>query len=812
MAELPQQAQAVIVGGGVGGCSIAYHLTKMGCTDVVVLERKELTSGSTWHSAGLVGQLRSNVSLTRMMQYSTDLYRNLKNETEQDTGWREVGGVRLASSPERMQSLKRLVGLARAFGMPLELISPKEAQDLFPLISLEGVLGAAYTPTDGIVDPSMLTRSLAKGARNRGARIFEDTLVTGIKLKEGRVDQVITDKGNIKTEVVVNAAGMWAGELARLVDVHLPVVAMPHVYLITKPIESVEPSFPTLRDPDLLVYFREEVGGLTVGGYERNPVTWALDGIPENFKYHLLPFDWNRMGPLMENAIKRVPVVETAEIRQLYNGPEAFTPDGEFLLGPTEVEGFWVAAAFCAHGLAGAGGIGKVMAEWILEGNPEWDVWPLDLRRFGHHYSSQSMVVERTLETYSEYYDIHFPGEERKSGRPLRLSPAYASQKRLQASFGEKTGWERTNWYDSNAAQASHGHTVKGWRGKFWSPAIGVEHLATRDTAGLFDESSFSKIVVSGSGALDFLQSMCSNNLDAPVGKVVYTSMLNPHGGIECDFTVSRIESDQFLIITGTALMRHDLIWIMHHMPKDGSVTVEDVTSKYACIGLWGPNARTILERVTREDVSHAGFPYMSVRKIHVGWVPALAMRVTYVGELGWEIYCPMESGKYLWDTLYEEGQPHGLIPAGYRAIDSLRLEKGYRSWGTDITPETTPFEAGLAFAVDLNKGDFIGRDALLAQKESGIKRKLCCLALGDPCVEVMGNEPLRLPGEERVVGWITSGGYGYSVKKALAYAYLPLEYSEQDMILKLEFFGDLYDAIVVRDPQVDPKNKRIKS
>lgn len=812
MTTLPQQAQVVIVGGGVGGCSIAYHLTKMGWRDVVVLERKELTSGSTWHSAGLVGQLRSNVNLTRMMQYSTDLYRSLKDETEQDTGWREVGGVRLASSPERMQSLKRLVGLARAFGMPLELISPKDAQALFPLISLQGVLGAAYTPTDGIVDPSMLTRSLAKGARQQGARFFEDTRVTGITLKKGRVDEVITDRGNIKTEVVVNAAGMWAGELAHLVGVHLPVVAMPHVYLISKPIEGVEPSFPTLRDPDLLVYFREEVGGLTVGGYERNPVTWALDGIPEDFKYHLLPFDWDRMGPLMEKAIKRVPIVETAEIRQMYNGPEAFTPDGEFLLGPTEVGGFWVAAAFCAHGLAGAGGVGKVMAEWIIEGNPEWDVWALDLRRFGPHYSSQSLAVDRTLETYSEYYDIHFPGEERKTGRPLRLSPAYESQRNLQASFGEKAGWERTNWYDSNASRASHGHRVKGWRGKYWSPAIGVEHLATREAAGLFDESSFSKIALRGPGALAFLQSMCSNNVEVPVGKVVYTSMLNPRGGIECDFTVSHIGPEEYLIITGTALVRHDLIWIKHHMPMDGSVIVEDVTSNYACIGLWGPHARTIMESVTREDVSHAGFPYMSVKKVHLGWVPALAMRITYVGEQGWEIYCHMEAGKRLWDTLYEAGQRHGLTPAGYRAIDSLRLEKGYRVWGTDITPETTPFEAGLAFAVDLNKGDFIGRDALIKQKEIGLKRKLCCLALENPEVEVMGNEPLRLPGEETVAGWVTSGGYGYSVRKALAYAYLPLEYSERGTDLELEFFGDLYAAAVVDDPQYDPKNVRIKS
>ena len=385
MAELPTQSQVVIIGGGVGGCSIAYHLAKMGWTDVIVLERKELTSGSTWHSAGLVGQLRSDVNLTRMMQYSTELYGRLPEETGQDTGWRAVGGVRLASSPARLEELKRQVALSRSFGMPLELIGPDEAHKLFPLMTLDGVVGAVYTPNDGMVDPSMLTRALAAGAKARGVRFFEDVLVTGIQLKDGRVRSVSTSEGEIQTEVVVNAGGMWAGEIGRMVGLILPVVPMAHVYMITKPIEQITTELPTLRDPDLLVYFREETGGLVVGGYERNPAPWALDGIPKDFMYHLLPFDWDRFGPLMESAIKRVPSVETAEIRQLYNGPEAFTPDGEYILGPTEVKGFWVAAAFCAHGLAGAGGIGKVMAEWIIEGIPEWDIWRLDVRRFGPH-------------------------------------------------------------------------------------------------------------------------------------------------------------------------------------------------------------------------------------------------------------------------------------------------------------------------------------------------------------------------------------------------------------------------------------------
>ena len=438
MTDLPSQAQVVIIGGGVGGCSIAYHLTLMGWKDVVLIERHELTAGSTWHSAGLVGQLRSDANLTRMMRYSTDLYRRLKAETGQDTGWREVGGLRLASSPERMEENKRLVGMARSFGMPMEILSPKEAQKMFPMINLDGVLGAVYTPTDGVIDPTGLTNALAAGARSRGARIFLDTNVEKINLKDGRVDEVVTDQGTIKTEIVVNAAGQWGGEVGRMVGLTLPVVPMAHLYIITRPIEGVGHDIPTLRDPDLLVYWREEVGGLVTGGYEREPAPFGLNGIPKDFKYQLLPPDWERFAPLMENSIKRVPAVETAEIIQLLNGPEGFTPDGEFLLGPTSVKGFWVACAFCAHGLAGAGGIGKVMAEWIIDGTPEWDMWRLDVRRFGSNYNSQDYTVARTIETYTQYYDIHYPGEERLSRRGLRLSPTYYRLRDLGLSSAKR--------------------------------------------------------------------------------------------------------------------------------------------------------------------------------------------------------------------------------------------------------------------------------------------------------------------------------------------------------------------------------------
>ncbi|MEP7356712.1 MAG: FAD-dependent oxidoreductase, partial [Anaerolineales bacterium] len=435
MSTIPSQARVVIIGGGVGGCSIAYHLALLGWTDVVVLERSELTSGSTFHSAGLVGQLRTSANLTRMIRYSTDLYRRLKDETGVDPGWREVGSLRLASSAARLEELKRLVAVSRSFGLPLELISPAVAQSLFPLMTLDDVTGAVYLPTDGYIDPTGLTMALAAGARARGVRFLTQTRVQSIGLKAGRVHEVVTDQGAIETEIVVNAAGQWAGEIGRMVGLNFPIIPMAHLYLITRPIAGVQPGLPTMRDPDLLVYYREEVGGLIAGGYERQPAPWSLDGIPADFNHKLLPPDWERFTPLMENAIRRVPALETAEVVMLLNGPEGFTPDGEYLLGPTPINGFWIAAAFCAHGLAGAGGIGKAMAEWIVSGHPEWDMWRLDVRRFGANYASQAYTLARTVETYAKYYDIHYPNEERRSARPLRLSPAYSRLATLGADF-----------------------------------------------------------------------------------------------------------------------------------------------------------------------------------------------------------------------------------------------------------------------------------------------------------------------------------------------------------------------------------------
>jgi len=495
----------------------------------------------------------------------------------------------------------------------------------------------------------------------------------------------------------------------------------------------------------------------------------------------------------------------------MINGPEAFTPDGEFILGESEVRGFFVAAGFCAHGIAGAGGIGKVMAEWIVEGQPSLDLWHMDIRRFGARYRSRDYTHARTWETVYHYYDIHFPNQEREAGRPLRLSPAYSRLQELGAVFGEKAGWERANWFEPNGERITPSFEPTGWARKFWSPAIEAEHRATRERVALFDATSFSKFEVTGPGALEFLQHLCANNIDRPVGKVIYTQLLNPRGGIECDLTVTRLGPDRFRIITGTAFGDHDLGWIRRHLPEDGSVVVHDVTSQYCCYALQGPLAREVLQSVTRDDVSNQAFPYMTAREITVGHVPVLAVRVTYVGELGWELYAPMEYGLVLWDTLWEAGQPHGMVAAGYRAIDSLRLEKGYRYWSADITPVDNPFEAGLGFAVRLNKGDFIGREALLAAREKGITRKLCCILLEEGTrVMPLGNEAVLADG--RVVSWVTSGGYGYTVGRSIAYAYLPTELARPGTPLEVEWFGERVSAQVAQEPLYDPKGERIRT
>jgi 4-methylaminobutanoate oxidase (formaldehyde-forming) len=803
--ELPARARVVIIGGGVGGTSIAYHLAELGERDVVLLDRDELTSGSTFHSAGLVGQLRASVSLTRMMMDSVALYRTL------DCGWVECGGIRLACTPDREQEVLRQVAWAETFGLPLELLSADEAQALFPLMVTDGVRCASYLATDGYLDPSQLTFALAAAAREGGCRIFTHTRVTGIDVTHGplggQVHGVQTEWGAIEAEIVVNAGGMFAAELGRLAGVRVPIVPFAHEYLVTQPFRERGSGehLPTLRDPDLLVYFREEGAGLVMGGYERASAPWALDdheldAIPPDFNGQLLEEDWPRFEQIAVNSRERVPVMDDVPVTKLINGPEAFTPDNEFCLGETDVRGFFVAAGFCAHGLAGAGGVGKAMAEWIVAGEPSLDLWDMDIRRFGPHYRSPSYTLKRAKEVYETYYDIRYPGHEREAGRPLRVSSAYSWHSEHGAAFGEKSGWERVNWYECNADAGDESLRPRGWAGKLWSPAIGAEHRATRETAGLFDESSFAKLELEGPGAADLLEQLCDNRVARDVGQITYTQMLNRRGGIECDFTVARLAEERFAIVTGTAFGNHDRSWIAAHLPADGSVRLTDVTARWACFGLWGPRARDILAPITSDPLD---FGYMRLREIAVGDVPVRAVRVTFVGELGWELYCPTEYGAALWRALWEAGQPHGLMAGGYRAIDSLRLEKGYRVWAADITPDDTPLEAGLGFCVRKDK-TFLGLQALRDPV-----RRLRAITLDDPRAVALGNEPVRVAGE--TVGRVTSGGYGYTVERSIAYAYVPATHGEGTAV-EIDVFGEWVGGKIVHEPLFDPESARVRA
>jgi glycine cleavage system aminomethyltransferase T/glycine/D-amino acid oxidase-like deaminating enzyme len=801
--DLADRARIVIVGGGVGGASVAYHLARRGVRDVLLVERAELTSGSTFHSAGLVGQLRSDPALTRMNVHSVELYREL-SKGEHDPGWVESGSLRLASSPERMVEIRRQHGWAQRAGLPLELVSADEARELFPLMSTEGVLGAAYTPTDGQVDPARLCYALAAGAREGGVTIAQRTRVVGFDTVEGphgrRVTGVRTDRGDVECEIVVDCGGMFAAEIAALVDVRIPVVPMSHQYLVTTalPAGTLPPRpLPSLRDPDLLVYYRQEIDGLVMGGYEReSAVAWPGHVPPADFNGKLLPPDWDRFGEILTNAALRVPALADVGVTSMINGPEAFTPDNEFCLGETEVAGFFVAAGFCAHGIAGAGGIGDVMANWIVDGDPGMDLWHMDIRRFGPHYRSPRYTLARTRENYETYYDIRYPGAERTSGRPLRTSPAYPWHAAHGAEFGEKAGWERVNHYAVAGDESLRPH---GWSGRHWSPCVEPEHRATRQSAGLFDESSFAKIEIDGRDAAGFCAQVFAGHVDRPLGAVVYTQALNERGGIEMDVTVTRLAADAFQVVTGTAFGTHDLAWLRRHARRTGAdVRIADVTGGWACFGLWGPRSRELLAPLTPASLENADFPYPSMRATTVADVPVRALRVTYVGELGWELYCPTEYGAALWAELAATG----ATPCGYRAIESLRLEKGYRAWGSDIGPETTPAEAGLAFAVR-RTGGFAGAAEALRTPS----RRLRCLTLTDPRAVALGGEPVRVGGD--VLGQVSSGGYGYTVGRSIAYAYLPVDRAGE---VEVGVDGDWIPADMAKGPLYDPKGTRIRS
>lgn len=813
MNTIPRSAKAVIIGGGIVGCSTAYHLARMGWTDVVLLERKKLTSGTTFHAAGLVGQLRSNANITQLLGYSVDLYNRLEQETGQATGWKMNGGLRLACNQERWTEVRRQATTAHSFGLEMELLTPSEARDLWPLMTVDDVVGAAFLPTDGQANPSDITLSLAKGARQAGATIIEDTKVTGIRLEDGVIRGVMTDKGPIDCEKVILCAGQWTRALAATVGVNVPLVSMEHQYMVTERIEGVPPNLPTLRDPDRLTYYKEEVGGLVMGGYEPNPIPWAVNGIPKGFHYTLLDSNFDHFEQIVELALGRVPALQTAGIKQLVNGPESFTPDGNFILGEApELRNLFVGAGFNAFGIASGGGAGMALAEWVAKGEPPFDLWPVDIRRFGRPHFDTDWVRTRTIEAYGKHYTMAWPFEEHSSGRPCRKSPLYDRLRDKGACFGEKLGWERPNWFATKGMEA---RDIYSFERQNWFETVGQEHKACREAAVIFDQTSFAKFTLKGPDAEGALSWIAANDVQKPVGSLVYTQMLNDRGGIECDLTAVRVALDEYYIVTGTGFATHDFDWIARNIPRGMNAQLVDVTSAYSVLSLMGPRARDILEKVTHSDVSNEGFRFGTARVIGIAGCPVRALRVTYVGELGWELHLPVEYATTVYDALMAAGAAFGLRDAGYRALESLRLEKGYRAWGADIGSDHTPAEAGLSWAVKLRTDiDFKGRRAAEHQRDSGVKKHLACFTT-DPDIVLSGRETIYRNGVR--VGWLSSGGFGYTINRSIGYGYVrSKDVIDFDHVLggeyELEVATERVPCSVHRGALYDPEQKRVKS
>nr|MBX2883745.1 FAD-dependent oxidoreductase [Granulosicoccus sp.] len=726
MSTLPESSKVVVIGGGIVGCSTAYHLAQSGA-EVVLLERHKITSGTTFHAAGLVGQLRSSANITQLLGYSVELYKKLESETGQGTGWKMNGGLRLACNQERWTEVKRQATTAHSFGLDMQLLSPKEAQALWPMMSIDDVVGAAYLPTDGQANPADITLALAKGARQAGALLLEDTSVLDLVIDKQGVRAVVTDQGTIHCEKVVCCAGQWTREFAARFGVTVPLVSVQHQYIVTDRIDGVMSDLPTLRDPDRLTYYKEEVGGLVMGGYESNPIPWAVDGIPDNFHFSLLDTDIEHFEPMLNLAIGRVPALAEVGIKQMINGPESFTPDGHFILGEApELRQFFVGAGFNAYGIAAAGGAGMALAEWVRNGAPPFDCWGVDIRRFGRPHTDTDWVRTRTLEAYGKHYTMAWPMEEATAGRPCRRSPLYDTLKAQGACFGEKLGWERPNWFaDIQAGESAVDQYT--FQVPNWHSAVAREHHAVRNAAVLIDQTSFAKYLLKGPDALQALNWLAANDVDKPTGSLTYTQLLDENGGIQADVTVARLADDEFYIVTGTGFATHDYDWISRQLPDNSRAQLFDMTSACCVLSLMGPRSREILQTVTRHDVSNDAFPFATMQRIGIHGCPVNALRITYVGELGWELHLPVEYALTVYKALIEAGKPLGLINAGYRVIETCRLEKGYRAWGSDIGPDHTPIEAGLGWALKVNKSEvpFLGRDAVLKQQQQGIKKKL---------------------------------------------------------------------------------------
>ena len=814
MSDIPKSAQVVIVGGGIMGCSLAYHLTLRGWTDIVLLERRQLTSGTTWHAAGLVGQLGATQNLTRLAQYTTELYSELERETGQNTGYRQIGSLAVANNPARFEELRRGASMARCFGLEVNVLSIREVADLWPLMATDDLVGAVHLPRDGQTNPVDTTQALAKGARSRGARILENVEVLEIVVEKGRATGVKTASGDIAAEYVVNCAGMWARDLGAKTGTTVPLHAAEHFYIVTEPIPEIKKHLPVLRDADACTYFKEDAGKLLVGWFEPVAKPWGMEGIPASFEFESLPDDLDHIEPLLEGAIRRVPILGKSGIQLFFNGPESFTPDDRYMLGETpEVRNLFVAAGFNSIGIRSAGGAGKVLADWIVDGHPPMDLWDVDIRRVMPFQSNRRYLRDRTVETLGLLYAMHWPFRQPETARGVRRSAVHDRLLERGACFGELAGWERPNWFAQPGQEAKYEYSY-GRQNWFYNSA--TEHRAVRENVGLFDQSSFAKFILEGEDAEIVLNQICANNVSVPVGRIVYTQWLNERGGIEADLTITRESEARFLIVTAAATQVRDFAWLKRNIPEGSRAIAVDVSSSYGVLGVMGPNSRNLLSRLTGANLSNDAFPFATSRIIDLSYARIRASRITYVGELGWELYVPTEFMQVVFDALISEGKEFDLRLAGYHAMNSLRMEKGYRHWGHDITDEDTPLEAGLGFAVAMTKpGGFIGRDALLRQKEAGLRRRLVQIALDDPLPLLYHNEPIWLDG--RLAGRITSGMFGHTVGKSIGMGYIESPDSVIDAALlergrfEVEVAGERIAAKATLRPFYDPTSSRVK-
>jgi heterotetrameric sarcosine oxidase gamma subunit len=813
---LPTRARVVIIGGGVIGASVAYHLAQLGWTDVLLLEQGQLSCGTTWHAAGLVGQLRASESGTRLVQYSTELYERLERETGLSTGFRRCGGVTVARTQDRLTQLKRTAATAEAYQLDCELISPERAQELYPVMQVDDLKGAIWLPGDGRANPTDLTSALARGARDKGVTIRERTRVTAVTIKDNTVTGVRTDQGDVEAEIVVNCAGQWAKQVGALAGVTVPLHSAEHFYVVTEQIDGVHRDLPVLRDPDGYTYIKEEVGGLLVGGFEPEAKPWvAPDQLPYPFEFQLLEEDWDHFAILMDNAIARIPALARTGLKMLYNGPESFTPDNQFILGEApEVRNFFVAAGFNSVGIASAGGAGRALAEWIAEGEPSMDLTGVDIRRFAAFNGNNQWLHDRVAEVLGLHYAVPWPNRELATARPFRRSPAYHLLARSGACFGSKMGWERANFF---APEGNRPVIDYAWGKQNWQPWSSAEQRAARANVALFDQTSFSKYLLTGRDAEQVLQYLCTADIAVEPGRTVYTGMLNSRGTYEADITVTRLRPDEFLLVSSAATTERDIDHITRRIPARCHAALVDVTSAYAVYGVMGPRSRELLSRLSRADLSDEAFAFGSSREIDLGYATVRATRITYVGELGWELYIPPEFAVGAYEDLITAGADLGLANAGYYAIESLRLEKAYRAFGRELTPDYHPVEAGLLFACKLKTDiPFLGREAVEKARAEGPRRRLVSVVLQDPDAMIWGGELVLR--DDVPVGQVTSGAWGETLAGAVGLAYIRHPDGEiltPDLVrsgsYQVNVGGDLYPATATLRPPFDPAGDRIK-